>query len=313
MVEKNYTLKKTTNDAIVESYADYYPFGEQLPGRNFTSSLLYKYAYQGQEHDEETGLDAFELRLWDGRIGRWLSTDPYGQYHSPYLGMGNNPVNLIDRTGGSADPPSTDVRDLGDGNYEVVGGNPYDNDNNIYVVDNAGKRTGEIIGQTENPFDFFYSDEKLGTFKGFIPVTFNINSLVNGNTIFNNITNYFKKNAIGGLSGISLMVLAIESKNTGRFDIKSDPKYSPSQAVSYNGKITTVRSLSNIIFGYNMRSVHRGSFDTQNMSAIDFFKSYMPYVGAYNQYQNDANTNSEFPYYGEHPSSGSNIIKGFFK
>ena len=26
-----------------------------------------------------------ELRLWDGRIGRWLSPDPAKQYHSPYL------------------------------------------------------------------------------------------------------------------------------------------------------------------------------------------------------------------------------------
>ncbi|PCI95671.1 MAG: hypothetical protein COB15_11945 [Flavobacteriales bacterium] len=95
-------LQQYSYDAVVESFADYYPFGEKLPGaaRNYTSSLLYKYTYQGQEHDEETGLEAFELRLWDGRMGRWLSTDPYGQYHSPYLGMGNNPIGRIDPDGG---------------------------------------------------------------------------------------------------------------------------------------------------------------------------------------------------------------------
>src|SRR5690606_37471308 len=33
-------------------------------------------------------------------LGRWLTTDPAGQYHSPYLGMGNNPISRIDPDGG---------------------------------------------------------------------------------------------------------------------------------------------------------------------------------------------------------------------
>jgi hypothetical protein len=45
-------------------------------------------------------MEAFQLRLWDGRLGRWLSPDPYGQHSSPYLGMGNSPVNTIDPDGG---------------------------------------------------------------------------------------------------------------------------------------------------------------------------------------------------------------------
>jgi RHS repeat-associated protein len=80
------------------AYNDYYPFGEKLPGRN--SSSNYRYAFQGQERDGETGMEAFQLRLWDGRIGRWLSRDPYVQFDSPYIGMGNNPVRMIDRDGG---------------------------------------------------------------------------------------------------------------------------------------------------------------------------------------------------------------------
>jgi hypothetical protein len=51
-------------------------------------------------------MEAFQLRLWDGRIGRWLSPDPYGQYASPYLGMGNNPISLTDPDGGSTDCPT---------------------------------------------------------------------------------------------------------------------------------------------------------------------------------------------------------------
>lgn len=33
-------------------------------------------------------------------MGRWLQKDPAGQYYSPYVGMGNNPVNRTDPDGG---------------------------------------------------------------------------------------------------------------------------------------------------------------------------------------------------------------------
>ncbi len=82
----------------VASATDYYPFGMPMPGRNLQGD--YRYAYQGQEKDTETGKEAFQLRLWDARIGRWLTTDPYGEFSSPYLGMGNNPISNIDPDGG---------------------------------------------------------------------------------------------------------------------------------------------------------------------------------------------------------------------
>ena len=65
-----------------------------VPNRH-GSSNSYRYGFQGQEKDPETGMEAFQLRMWDGRLGRWLSPDPYGQYASPYLGMGNNPMNRV--------------------------------------------------------------------------------------------------------------------------------------------------------------------------------------------------------------------------
>ncbi|MBK7483915.1 MAG: RHS repeat-associated core domain-containing protein [Flavobacteriales bacterium] len=57
-------------------------------------------AYQGQEYDPEVGLTAFNLRQYDGRMGRWLTTDPYGQHHGPYLAASNNPVSFVDPDGG---------------------------------------------------------------------------------------------------------------------------------------------------------------------------------------------------------------------
>lgn len=77
-----------------------------MPGRDLKGD--YRYGYQGEfaETDPETGKPAFELRLYDPRINRWLTTDPEGQFHSPYLAMGNNWINRVDPTGGVAEPPN---------------------------------------------------------------------------------------------------------------------------------------------------------------------------------------------------------------
>jgi len=96
--------KDTQNNAIASTATDYYPFGMPMPGRQIVGGELYRYAFQGQEKDPETSKEAFQLRLWDGRIGRWLSPDPYGQYSSPYLGMGNNPISRVDPDGGEDGP-----------------------------------------------------------------------------------------------------------------------------------------------------------------------------------------------------------------
>lgn len=84
-----------------ESLTDYYAHGSVMPGRSYISSF-YRFGYQGQnaEQDPETGLNSFELRMYDPLIARWTSADPYGQFHSPFLAMGNNPISQVDPRGG---------------------------------------------------------------------------------------------------------------------------------------------------------------------------------------------------------------------
>jgi RHS repeat-associated protein len=96
-------MKSGGNVLSLTAKTDYYPFGMPMPNRHTTDNN-YRYAFQGQEKDNETGMEAFELRLWDGRIGRWLTVDPYHEFFSPYVGMGNNPISLIDPDGGSTTP-----------------------------------------------------------------------------------------------------------------------------------------------------------------------------------------------------------------
>jgi len=95
-------VKTSTGTADYVVFRDYYPFGMEIGGRNYTDAQGYRYGYQGKyaEKDPETGWNAFELRMYDSRVGRWLSVDPEGQYQSPYVGMGNDPINRIDPNGG---------------------------------------------------------------------------------------------------------------------------------------------------------------------------------------------------------------------
>lgn len=81
--------------------ADYYPFGLPMDGREITDEK-YRYGFQGQysERDSTTGFNEFKLRMYDARIGRWLSVDPYSQFSSPYVGMGNVPNMGVDPSGG---------------------------------------------------------------------------------------------------------------------------------------------------------------------------------------------------------------------
>ena len=93
-------LRVTHQYAPIAISMDYYPFGLPMEARSYARED-YRFGYQGEfaEKDEETGWNAFQLRMYDPKIGRWLSPDPYGEFHSPYLAMGNNP-GQYDPTGG---------------------------------------------------------------------------------------------------------------------------------------------------------------------------------------------------------------------
>ena len=61
------------------------------------------YQYQGEfsEMDDDISWNDFALRSYDPQIGRWAQADTYDEFASPYTGMGNDPVNNIDPSGGS--------------------------------------------------------------------------------------------------------------------------------------------------------------------------------------------------------------------
>jgi RHS repeat-associated protein len=93
---------------IVEDNA-YYPFGLKIQGISAKAAgkIKAKEGYQGNynEQDEETGYNEFDLRFYDPQIGRWIQVDPYGEFASGYVGMGDDPVNNVDQDGGGVGDP----------------------------------------------------------------------------------------------------------------------------------------------------------------------------------------------------------------
>jgi RHS repeat-associated protein len=89
----------------VVSATDYYPFGMGMPGRAFSSSN-YRYGFNGQEKDDEIKGSGnsydFLFRIYDPRLGRFLSTDPLEKeypWNSPYAFAENRPIDGRDLEG----------------------------------------------------------------------------------------------------------------------------------------------------------------------------------------------------------------------
>jgi len=138
------TYKKANFLKVVHSKND------KTTSKNVLSS--YRYSFQGQEKDAETGKVAFELRLYDPRINRWLTTDPYRQYNSPYMAMGNNPISQIDPDGGKADDWYKDS----DGNYTYDSRVNSQADLATYGLD------GTYVGDTFYDFNALQSGDAFG-------------------------------------------------------------------------------------------------------------------------------------------------------
>ena len=90
----------------VVSATGYYPYGSQMPGRKLNTSA-YGHGFQGKEKDDELKGEGnsyyFKERMYDPRLGRWLSVDPKAKKfpgQSPYLAMSGNPISRADQTGG---------------------------------------------------------------------------------------------------------------------------------------------------------------------------------------------------------------------
>ena len=92
-------FKITYQESPVIQVNSYYPFGMTAFSWVREGENENQYLYQGKEYETLTGLHDFHARQFDAALGRWFVGDPAGQFASPYLGMGNNPVIGVDPDG----------------------------------------------------------------------------------------------------------------------------------------------------------------------------------------------------------------------
>lgn len=87
--------------AVIQNSTDYYVFGMLMIGRTYSSSS-YRYGYNGQEKSEEIHAYDFGARIYDSRLGRFQSLDPYSKEYpmfSNYSYAANSPMILTDKEG----------------------------------------------------------------------------------------------------------------------------------------------------------------------------------------------------------------------
>ena len=84
---------------------DYYPFGMVMPGRDFSSDS-YSYGFNGKENNNEiygnSNLQDYGMRLYNVRLGKFLSIDPYLKdypWNSTYAFAENDVIRNIDLDG----------------------------------------------------------------------------------------------------------------------------------------------------------------------------------------------------------------------
>lgn len=104
----NFSMCPANTPALAGSYhpdllmhADYYAFGQEMPGRRWAAGN-YRYGMNGQEKEDEVfkGANSAEYWLYDARVGRRWELDPivYG-WQSPFACFNNSPVYFSDPDG----------------------------------------------------------------------------------------------------------------------------------------------------------------------------------------------------------------------
>ena len=92
-------------EADVLTANDYYPFGMQMPGREYNLKG-YRYGFNGKENDNEVKGEGnqqdYGMRIYDPRLGRFLSVDPLTKNFpmlTCYQFSNNSPIAMVDLDG----------------------------------------------------------------------------------------------------------------------------------------------------------------------------------------------------------------------
>jgi len=306
---------------------------EHNQSANVPSGVGYdnKWKFNGKELDDATGMYYYGARYYDPRISIFISVDPLAEQFvgwTPYHYVHNNPVNMIDPTGMEADHIIVD-------NDNKIQGGEMDGDLNIYrgKQDENGNwvKTDEVVGRLANDYQGFQYNEQ-GGFKG--PAigaklhTGNVKGFCSVKGLLTSLNNQFEKEIEGSGGYIAALAqLAVDSRGpTGLGPLKGSGKYDIKNTLfggnfydlyEYeDGTYMTPRSMGNMLFGANARTIFNNKVNAINKQKYDskwFYSFFMQKAGGYNTRTNNTQGTGGWPFYGEHQGSGTSIFEKYFK
>lgn len=150
----------SANNTTIDSYNadvvtanDYYPFGMMMPGRKYTVGTGYRYGFNGKENDNEVKGDGnqqdYGLRIYDPRLGRFLSVDPLSDeypWNSTYAFAENIPIQYIDLDGAEISP------DMKTDNTKIQRPDPPTVNHRVFHIDYNRKLPSGDIPTTFQPY-----------------------------------------------------------------------------------------------------------------------------------------------------------------
>ena len=233
----------TDREGRITQHTEYIAFGEVLFEEHSTSKTM-PYLFNGKELDQETNLTYFGARYLDMKTSLWLNTDPLAEKTmTPYAYTNNNPIMLVDPTGMESERADhIDVRKNKDGSYTVVGG-VANTDKNVYVVDEKGQRTGQILGQMLTEYSFH--DERGNAVKGTV---INLKDKSGQNFIDNEIKNIGFVDYINNAKGGEPLDFKVRGMSNGIKD--NERKQYVYRGMLLDGKIASARDIGNYAAGY---------------------------------------------------------------
>jgi RHS repeat-associated protein len=160
ITDKKIAVPSSTDNAVLDHYEaevtsaqDYYPFGMLMPDRKWNLNS-YRFGFNGKENDNEVKGEGnqqdYGMRIYDQRVGRFLSVDPLTQKYpelTPYQFSSNRPIDGADLDGmeygimGYNDPKQMLYQGLSD--LATAGAN---------LVDKFSFKGEGVIGWFENLF-----------------------------------------------------------------------------------------------------------------------------------------------------------------
>lgn len=245
---------------------DYYPFGSDLPGRSFRLSN-YRFGFNNQEKEGELGdYYAFEYRIHDSRLGRFLSVDPLESdypWNSTYAFAENRVIDGIDLEGSEWMPVTSKGKIIG---YTWSG---YTSRTLLYF---DYKSNQDVRITSYKPQSNTVSSASL-VHNGYL-YTWSSNKEYGSGSVHMEPLKFAKQPAEGPFAGHSFDI-SINNQNTAKFKVgfTSSQKASSSLFSSLYSNWTNLSIISNIyqLPSFGLAGKTSNLFDVRGMTASQLF------------------------------------------